>query len=177
MASSADRRPVRISTERLDLTPLRVEDAVEMVEVLGDERLHEFIGGRPADLDGLRARYATLVAGSQNQTEVWLNWIVRRRSDGRAIGTVQATVTAAGPGRSALVAWVIGLPWQGQGFASEAARALVDWLREQGIDDVAAHISPQHHASAAVAARAGLHRTGEQVDGEDVWRLTERRTD
>ena len=145
-----------------------------MVEVLGDERLHEFIGGQPAGPDELGARYATLVAGSSNPAEVWLNWIVRRRADRRAIGTVQATVGIGGHGRSALVAWVIGVPWQGQGFASEAAQALVDWLSSQGIDEIAAHINPQHHASAAVATRAGLQRTGEQVDGEEVWRTTER---
>ena len=36
-----------IGTERLMLTPLRVEDADELAEVLGDPRLHEFIGGGP----------------------------------------------------------------------------------------------------------------------------------
>lgn len=154
------------------LAPLRVEDAVEMVEVLGDERLHEFIGGHPADLDGLRARYGGLVAGSPTPDELWLNWVVRRRFDGRAIGTVQATVATGGHGRAALIAWVIGVPWQRQGFASEAARALVDWLGGQGVADIAAHIHPQHHASAAVVTRAGLHRTGEQVEGEEVWRAT-----
>jgi RimJ/RimL family protein N-acetyltransferase len=146
-----------------------VQDAEEMVEVLRNERLHEFIGGHPADLDELRARYATLVAGSPDPAELWLNWVVRHHLDDRAIGTVQATVTDGGQGRSALVAWVIGVPWQGQGFGSEAARTLVDWLRCQGIDEITAHIHPEHHASAAVAARAGLHRTGEQVDDEQVW--------
>jgi RimJ/RimL family protein N-acetyltransferase len=151
-----------------------VEDASEMMEVLDDERLHEFIGGQPDGPDELRARYATLVAGSSNPAEVWLNWVVRRRADRRAIGTVQATVAIGGHDRSALVAWVIGIPWQGHGFASEAARALVGWLSSQGIDEIAAHINPRHYASAAVATRAGLHRTGEQVEGEQVWRTTER---
>ena len=34
-----------ISTERLDLVPLTVEDADEMVTVLADEGLYEFTGG------------------------------------------------------------------------------------------------------------------------------------
>jgi RimJ/RimL family protein N-acetyltransferase len=165
---------IELATDRLVLVPLRVDDAIDMVDVLDDERLHKFIGGHPADLDELRARYATLVAGSSDPAEVWLNWIVRRRADGLAIGTVQATVIVAERGRSALVAWVIGVPWQGKGFASEAARALVDWLRGVGVDEVAAHIHPQHHASATVATRAGLGRTDKQVDGEDVWRTTQR---
>ena len=157
-----------ITTERLKLEPLRVEDADEMVAVLDDERLHEFTGGRPATLGELRTHYARLLAGSPETDEVWLNWIVRRRSDSQPVGTVQATLRNGG--KTALVAWVIGVEWQKQGFASEAARALVDWLREQGVHQIAARIHPAHVASGAVAARAGLEPTEDEVGGEQVWR-------
>jgi RimJ/RimL family protein N-acetyltransferase len=159
---------VTITTERLRLDPLRVEDADEMVAVLDDERLHEFVGGRPAKLAELRVHYARLVAGSREDDEVWLNWIVRRRSDSQPVGTVQATLRDGR--RSALLAWVIGVEWQKQGFASEAVLALVGWLRAQGVSDVAAHIHPAHVASGAVAARAGLEPTEDEVGGEQVWR-------
>src|SRR4029453_3764196 len=49
-----------IVTERLLLVPLRPEDADEMVDVLADPGLHQFIGGHPATLEELRARHATL---------------------------------------------------------------------------------------------------------------------
>ena len=154
-----------ITTERLVLEPLRAEDADELAAVLGDERLHEFIGGRPATPAELRERYGRLVAGSGKPDEIWLNWTVRRRIDHVAVGTVQSTVRA----ETALVAWVIGVDWQGRGFASEAARALVDWLRAHGAEAVVAHIHPQHRASEAVAARAGLRPTNAEVEGERVW--------
>jgi hypothetical protein len=57
-----------IVAERLLLVPLRPEDADEMVDVLADPRLHQFIGGHPATLEELRARYATLTAGSPGNT-------------------------------------------------------------------------------------------------------------
>jgi RimJ/RimL family protein N-acetyltransferase len=160
-----------ITTERLSLEPLRVEDAGEMAVVLDDERLHEFTSGRPATVEELRAHYARLVAGPARPDEVWLNWIVRRRGDSQAVGTVQATLTSRDGRRRASVAWVIGTEWQRQGFASEAARALVQRLRDEGIDEIVAHIHPDHRASAAVAARAGLEPTDDRVDGERVWRL------
>jgi hypothetical protein len=50
----------RIVTTRLELAPLAVRDAEEMVAVLGDERLRTFTGGRPPTLEELRARYARL---------------------------------------------------------------------------------------------------------------------
>jgi RimJ/RimL family protein N-acetyltransferase len=159
-----------IITARLSLVPLQVKDAEEMAGVLGDQRLHEFIGGQPATIAGLHDRYARLAAGSPDPGEVWLNWIVRRRSDAQPIGTVQATLTSSDGQSTANVAWLIGVDWQNQGFASEAARALIDWLRQHGADNVIARIHPDHQASSVVATRAGLQPTDEHADGEQVWR-------
>ena len=159
-----------IETSRLVLRPLRVDDADEMVQVLSDPALHEFTGGEPATLDELRARFSGWAAGSGSPDEVWLNWIVWSRTDRAAVGTVQATIVHPAGDSTAFVAWTIGVPWQGHGYASEAASALVGWLAERGVGSVVAHVHPQHLASAAVAARAGLRVTSESVDGEVVWR-------
>jgi RimJ/RimL family protein N-acetyltransferase len=165
-----------VVTERLTLSAMTVGDADELVGVLGDDRLHEFIGGRPATLDELRQRYRELVAGSGRPSELWLNWIVRRKHDQVAVGTMQATITTTAEGQlSADVAWVIGTAWQRQGFGTEAARSLVDWLRGHGVDGITAHIHPDHHASAILAIRVGLQPTSEQHRGETVWRHAERR--
>lgn len=158
-----------ISTARLILTELRADDAEEMVAVLDDEQLHEFTGGQPATLDELRDRYRQLAAGSGDPGEVWLNWIVRERELGNAVGTVQATLVDRAGVREAYIAWIIGVPWQSKGFASEAAIALAGWLRARDVEVVTAHIHPDHTASAKVAARAGLEPTDATVDGETVW--------
>ena len=155
--------PETIRTARLVLTPLVPDDADEMAVVLGDERLHEFMGGRPASREELRARYVRWAFGSGTADEHWLNWVVR--AGGEPVGWVQATVT----GRCAEVAWVIGVPWQGNGYAGEAAVALVGWLRGRGADPITATIHPDHRASAAVATRAGLTATEDMVDGEKLW--------
>jgi RimJ/RimL family protein N-acetyltransferase len=159
-----------IGTDRLTLVPLAVEHVEEMSRVLSDPELHAFIGGAPASVEDLRARYERLVAGSPDPRVSWLNWVVRLRETGRLAGTVQATVTDhAGQALRAEVAWVVGKPWQGQGIASEAARALVAWLESRGVRTVLAHVHPDHEASAAVAASAGLSRTEVVHDGEVRW--------
>ncbi|HEX5405825.1 MAG TPA: GNAT family N-acetyltransferase [Pseudonocardiaceae bacterium] len=157
---------VDLVTDRLVLTPLRIEDAETMADVLADERMHEFIGGRPAARGELRTRYRMLTAGSGDPDEVWLNWIVRMRATDEPVGTVQATVTI---GSSAYVAWLIGVPWQGQGFAGEAATVMADWLRAEGVPVLLAAIHPMHSVSEGVAKRIGLHVTDEQDDGERIW--------
>jgi RimJ/RimL family protein N-acetyltransferase len=158
-------------TDRLLLTPLLVGDAEEMVEVLADPALYEFTGGEPATLDELRGRYRSFERGSGRDTELWLNWIIRRHDDESAIGTMQATVMNPNDKPMALVAWTMGVDWQGQGYAIEATIALVGWLEDHGVDSIAAHIHPQHAASAGVATRAGLRPTDDLVDGEIVWCL------
>jgi RimJ/RimL family protein N-acetyltransferase len=150
------------------LEPLRVEHAREMAPVLGDARLHEYIGGRPLTEAGLRARYERLVAGeSPDGSAGWLNWVVRERSGGAAVGTMQATLTA----EHAEIAWVVGSAHQGRGVASEAAAGVADWLRELGAVLLVAHIHPDHEASAGVARRLGMQMTETVVDGERRWEL------
>lgn len=162
-----------VRTARLDLLPLRVEHAEEMAVVLSDPALHTFIGGTPLSATDLRARYERLVAGSPDPVVSWCNWVLRLRAESCLVGTVQATVTEGHPsGHHAEIAWVVGTPWQGRGFASEAARGLVDWLGRRSVPTVVAHIHPAHAASATVAAAAGLAATDEEQDGETRWRLT-----
>jgi len=169
MVSSLRASLGHIDGGRVRLAPLRVGDAVEMAVVLRDPELHRFIGGEPLGVDALREHYARLVVGhSADGAEEWFNWVVREGS-GVAVGTVQATVTRGG--RAAEVAWVIGTPWQGRGYAGEAARALVQWLVDGGVVDVVAHIHPGHAASEGVARRAGLSPTDTFHDGERRWRL------
>ena len=159
-----------ILTRRLVLTPLRVEDAEEMVSVFEDERLHEFTGGHPLTFSQLRDRYGDLVAGARDPSQEWLNWIVRQRAEAIAVGTVQATVSS-GANLRADVAWVIGVPWQGHGYATEAASAMVTWLRGLGVERISANIHPDHRASIGVATRLGLAPTDDWCDGEKVWQL------
>nr|WP_240981914.1 MULTISPECIES: GNAT family N-acetyltransferase [unclassified Streptomyces] len=152
----------------MELVPLEVGHAEEMAGVLGDPALHRFIGGAPESLEELRARYVRWGAGAPEPGTTWCNWVVRERDGGRLVGTVQATVTGGVAGGVAEVAWVVGTAWQGRGYASEAARALVSWLRDRG-RTVVAHVHPDHAASAAVARAAGLVPTGEIHGGEVRW--------
>ncbi|GAA1297210.1 hypothetical protein Psi02_14100 [Planotetraspora silvatica] len=166
-AADVARPEGRITTPRLALSPLTVDDADEMTEVLADPALYVFIGGEPPTRDALRARYARLAVGrSPDGAQEWLNWVVRD-SDGHAVGTVQATVVDGG--HRAEIAWVIGTAWQGRGYASEAAEALAGWLGARGAHRIEAHVHPDHHGSIKVAVRTGLRPTDRFDDGERLY--------
>jgi RimJ/RimL family protein N-acetyltransferase len=160
-----------VPTPRLLLEPLAVRHAAQMVEVLAAPRLYRFTGGSPPTLPELTRRYERLVAGPGRRGEGWLNWVIRQREDQQLAGTVQATITTGPAGLRAAIAWVVGAPWQGRGYATESAQALIGWLREQEVMTIVAAIHPDHAASAAVARRAGMTPTAERADGEVIWRL------
>ena len=140
-ARDADASPLR--TERLALEPLRVQHAEEMAPLLDDARLFAFTGGGPVTLPELRARYARQATGrSPDGVERWLNWIARRHQDGLAVGFVQASVSDDPDPVTAVLAWVVGVRFQGCGYAREAAGAAVRWLEGTGVQRFVAYIHP-----------------------------------
>jgi RimJ/RimL family protein N-acetyltransferase len=159
---------MRLTTARLDLVPLTPADADDLFPVLDDPELGRFTGeDPPADVEALRARFAFWSSRrSPGGDELWLNWVVRRREDGRAVGHVQATV---GDGDAA-IAWTVGTAFQGSGIATEAGRALIGWLHDTlGVAVVRGCIHPRNVASQTAAGRIGLRPTDRWYEGEVVW--------
>ena len=164
---------MRLATAHLDLAPLIPEDATDMFLVMQDPALGRWTGDvPPVDADELRARYTEWASRrSPSGDELWLNWVVRRQSDDRAVGHVAATVSKA----ETAIAWIVGTAYQRQGIATEAARALITWLLEElGAISIVASIPAGHEASEGVARRVAMHPTDRRDHGEVVWELDTR---
>jgi RimJ/RimL family protein N-acetyltransferase len=131
-----------IVATRIELTPITPADAADMVEVLSGAEPYTFIGGSAPSLNELRERYIRLAVGRPpDGQQEWYNWVIRYRFDGQAMGTVQATVFD--DEQRAKIAWIVGLRWQRQRYATEAAQALVDWLDNRGVPYITAHVHPK----------------------------------
>jgi RimJ/RimL family protein N-acetyltransferase len=95
-------------------------------------------------------------------------WFMVRRDDGAVVGEIGATVD----GSTAQVGYTVVEPSWGQGYATEALRALLGFLlADPGIDRVVAETLEDHTASRRVMEKAGMRlhrrRVGE-VDGEQA---------
>jgi len=158
-----------LKTLRLSLEPLLASHAQDMFPILSDRQLYSFTGDEPPETQmALEERYRYLERRkSPDESQLWLNWLVTLKNDDTPMGYVQATVSKSHTD----IAWVIGLQWQGNGYASEAASALVEWLQENGIKAIRCCIHPRHVASQRVAGHAGLNKSSSTEDGEDVWLL------
>ena len=61
--------------------------------------------------------------------------------------------------------------YRGQGYAKEAAGALVDWAFAQGASEVYASVAPDNAPSLAVVRSLGFIQIGTQIDEVDGLEL------
>lgn len=148
-----------VETERLTLRPFREEDVLELFNLSQDPEVMRYIGDRrlPTLQETWRA-----VAGWLGHWDLrgFGQWAIQERGTGRFIGRAGIINPAEWPGPE--VGYVLGKEWWGHGYATEAARAAMDWGFEQiGFDDLISLIDPANTPSIAVATRLG-----EKVRGE-----------
>jgi RimJ/RimL family protein N-acetyltransferase len=142
--------------------PLKPEHAAMVFRHLDDAGLYTYIPPRrPESVEALEREFRRLVAGSQDGSQVWLNWLAVH-SD-HPVGTLQATVFADG---SAILAYVIFREYQGRGFGREGARWVLHELFERrGVRRVLAYVDERNLASIRVALAIGM-RSASGVDAE-----------
>ncbi len=149
---------MRIETERLTLRRLRMDDLDELVELQSESEVARFMGAYDR---------AELVSWLRSDQEEWA-----QRGHGR-IGVVER---ASGRliGRTGLrywprfdeteVGWALSAAARGQGFATEAARACLEWgFHDLDQDYLTAMIQPENKRSRAVAERLGMHPLRQDV--------------
>jgi RimJ/RimL family protein N-acetyltransferase len=153
-------------TKTLELQPILAADADDLAELLDEPVSRQWL--RSSTVAELRERFRRWESRrSPDGSEEWLNWVARRRDDGRAVVWVQATVR----GDAAEIAYATVRSERGRGCAAEAVGAALDCLRRRGVRTISAHIAPDNAASAALAAALGFGPTDAVADGEVVWRL------
>lgn len=146
---------LELKTERLILEPLQPRHAPLLFELLSDAVMYTYIPqDSPKSVEALAERYARLEVGhSADGNDIWLNFALRRLEDDSYLGTVQATVT----GKRAYVAYELGPPHWGRGFATEAVRGLIGHLFSvYGVELIRAETDTRNERSAALLKRLGF---------------------
>jgi ribosomal-protein-alanine N-acetyltransferase len=103
-------------------------------------------------------------------------WVHGFRLVHRSSGSIVGFCSFKGPPMDGVVeiAYGIAPDEQGKGYATEAARALVDFAHTfAGVKLVRAHTLPDGAASKRVLEKCGFQHVGEVIDPEDglVWRF------
>lgn len=162
-----------VRSERLELVVLQ-PDAID--EILAGTSSLAVPDGWPDEHD---ASFLRLRRDQVRRRPEWRPWTVRAVVlDGRMIGHAgfhgPPGVNGPGADDAVEIGYTIFEPWRGRGYATEAARALMEWARaEHGIRRFIASVAPGNAPSLAIVRRLGFEQTGEQWDEEDglelVW--------
>ena len=141
-----------VTTERLLLRELELDDLDALFEVLGDPVAMRYYPA-PFDRDGVAAwiEWARRKGDRENGFGLWA---VIRRSDGRFLGDCGPMLQPVEDRLIPEVGYHIVPPEQGRGYATEAARGCVAWVfANTRFDVVCSLVSPDNAPSRAVAAR------------------------
>jgi RimJ/RimL family protein N-acetyltransferase/catechol 2,3-dioxygenase-like lactoylglutathione lyase family enzyme len=152
--------PDEFTTERLLLRPPTLDDAPAIFEHYGrDPRVSSFLPWPPhkSVADTLEWLHRLLPA---RETGARWPWTLLRRGDGRLIGMIEMRIAGA----KADFGYVLEHAAWGQGYATEAARAIVGWCQAQPeIVRVFALCDVRNLASARVLEKSGLRAEGVQL--------------
>jgi RimJ/RimL family protein N-acetyltransferase len=146
--------PLVWQSERLTFAHLRQEHADEVEHALCEPSVYEFIDGSCPDLSDLRSAFQRMEAGApaDRSPEKWLNFLVRLRHSGEAIGRVEATVIED----YAEIAYLLGPVYWGRGFGTEAVMWLHQHLSEGfGVAKFWATVQPRNVRSIGLLRKAG----------------------
>lgn len=163
----------RLVTARLDLEPLTRKHAPEMLAALSDPAIYTYTDeAPPTSLEALAERYSKLESRhSADDSELWLNWVVREAASGEVAGFVQATVMA---NRSAYIAYVIAPLMQRLGYGREATGMMIRELRETyGVRSLLANVDKRNAASIALVVGLGFQEIpGGDSPGDQLFELS-----
>jgi RimJ/RimL family protein N-acetyltransferase len=166
----------RLQTERLTLRQFRPEDFDVFASFMADADVMRYLGGAPMTrAEAWRSLSSTI--GHWTLRGYGL-WAVVRSSDNALVGRVGMLNPEGWPGLE--IAWTLGKPYWGKGYASEAATAAMGYaFLTQPVDRLISCIDPENKASQAVAERIGETRgerrelsVGTQKFPVDIWSIS-----
>ena len=155
-----------IHTPRLDLQPL--EPPAARALVAGDSgNGHPWASGYPLGSSLLRAELTLAADARKLALRGFGSFQMIRRADGNVIGDVGFMGPPDATGAVSVGCGIID-DARGQGYATEALTAVLEWARGQpGLTCVLADTTRSNLASQRLLERVGMHRVGE--DGELLY--------
>ena len=154
-------------TERLDLVAKTRDETRAYIDAMPPEYRKEVSPEWLARLD------------ASADIDPWVHgFAIRLRAIGAVIGTAGFTGPPDANGEVE-IAYAVDPEYQGRGYATEAADALVNYAYGfETVRLVRAHTLPVSSASTRVLSKCGFERVGEIVDPNDgpVWRWVKRKS-
>ena len=158
----------QLSTPRLVLEPIVARHAGALFELMQDEAIYQWISASPPKSIEVLEQWWAEGESRLNPAgdEAWLNWAVRRTSDGSYVGKLDACVDTTNVATN--VGYLFFPKHWGQGYASESVAAMVEHLVAQGIHKLIATVTLGNAPSYRVLEKAGFVQTRVIPDNDTI---------
>jgi 8-oxo-dGTP diphosphatase len=144
-----------LETERLILRPFTPDDAPAIAPLANEWEVVRYTAGMPHPYTEESARSWIARRGEDDE----ISWAITRRTDGALIGGFG--IEPELQQRQVVVGYWLGKPFWGQGLASEALAAVLDYaFASFDIDQASATVVPVNGASLRVLEKAGFRYGG-----------------
>jgi RimJ/RimL family protein N-acetyltransferase len=153
--------PLPLATERLRIRAFRDDDAIALHEVFGSPEVMKWTPSPPSkDVAETKERLARTMAFTARQPPGMGLWALDLNESGEFLGQV-GLFPVEGEGPEVEVAYELAPRVWGRGYATEAARALVEYgFGELQLRRIVALILPANTRSRNVATRCGMSLQG-----------------
>lgn len=142
---------MRITTDRTVIRTFMKKDASGLLEYLSDSRASRFNGGRPGSVPDA-------LAYIEREPKDTLRYAVCLKETDRIIGEVFAKPEN---GDTYSVGWLLNQRFEGQGYAREAAMALIDYLfGKADARRIYAYVEEDNTRSQRLCERLGMRMEG-----------------
>jgi RimJ/RimL family protein N-acetyltransferase len=136
------------------------EDLADIVEYSSDA---DFWLARNVDWsvseEGVKEYWETQREVDPSTNPKWFSLVVELKAEGKVIGHVGIGIIKTGEHRQGMIGWLLGQKYQGHGFATETARALVTYGFEHlGLHRIIARTGKDNKRSWYLMERLGMRR-------------------
>lgn len=154
---------LELSTDRLLIREWELGDAEEALEVYGADEVAHWLTPewRPVnDAAAMRSVLHAWIESGPNLMPPAGRWAIVRREDGQLVGGLSVKLLPPFEEDFELT-WALRPDVWGQGYATEASKAIAEWAFKQGIEEIFAVARPKNERAIGVARRLGMEWVGE----------------
>ncbi|MBB6171573.1 RimJ/RimL family protein N-acetyltransferase [Nocardiopsis mwathae] len=152
-----------VRTERLIIRDWDLSDADAALSIYGAEEVARWLTPQMHTVSDVSAMRSVLHAWTEAQPDLVPpagRWAIVRAEDGELIGGL--SLRQLPPYEEDFeLSWQLRPDVWGNGYATEASRALIRWAFDQGIEELFAVARPDNERAIATARRIGMEWVGE----------------
>jgi RimJ/RimL family protein N-acetyltransferase len=152
------------ATERLVVRPWSYDDVDAAYAMYSQPEMVRYLaGGPPHDSPETTRAWITRIYERFGSLPNGLGFWAVDRVDGNTAQLVGAALCVPLPGEDGRIeiGWHVGPAYQGQGYATEFARGIVDHARRHGLAVLYAVVNPENGPSLNVAGKLGMRHLGQ----------------